>query len=76
MSLTENHDVVTKVTVYQVITDCGDGSATTQVYLTYPDAVAAEEQELREWGVGLLSDNPEAIETYVGSNIYMDAVAQ
>ena len=64
-----------KVTVYQIVADCGDGSANTRVYLTYAAAVEAEEQELRECGVGLLSDNPEAIETYIGSNIHSEAVA-
>ena len=63
-----------QVIIYQIITNCGDGSANTQEYLTYQEAVNAEDEELKTCGYGFLSDTPSAVETYIGSNIHNVAV--
>jgi len=58
-----------KVEVYYACMNCGDGSVAVRWYLTWEEAVAAEENQSEGWG----EPCDGSVETFIGSNIYKAA---
>jgi len=65
--------MVKKVTIYTSLQNGGDGSAHNKWFLTEDEAYADQETHNEDDGWG--EECVEAIETFVGSNIYNEAKA-
>jgi hypothetical protein len=63
-------EMMEKIDLYYAIFDCGDGSSSVFWYLSQEEAIEAMEEEK----YGQSPDGPYVVETFVGSNIHLDAI--